>query len=259
MTFRLLSAICISACVTVPVAASATTMYVHDVNGTLATVDTGTGATTIIGDLGRQLTDIAFDPFGNLFGITFTELYSVNLQTAATSLIGSLGIGGATGLVFGTDGTLYTASQSETELYTVDTGTGAASSLGDIGFSSGGDLAFVGSTLYMASTTERLIEIDLDPIGGTDVGPFGVSNVYGIATADDGTLFGTAGRSIFEVDPNTGAASNSVTFSDPHLRAAYGQAFFDEAGAVIPLPAPMALLLSGLFAFGFLRRRPQAS
>jgi hypothetical protein len=259
MTSRFLPAVCVAAFLATPAAASTTHMYVHDVAGTLATVDTQTGATTIIGNLGRQLTDIAFDPFGNLFGITFSQLFSVNVQTAATTLIGDLGIGGATGLVFGSDGTLYTASETETKLYTVNTATGAATSIGDIGFSSGGDLAFVGGTLYMASTNETLVRIDLgDPISGTEVGPFGKNDVFGIATSDDGTLFGTAGKSLFEVDPETGAISNVVHFSDPKLKAAYGQAFFSEAGAVVPLPAPIALLLSGIFALGFLRRTRRA-
>lgn len=42
---------------------------------TLATVDVATGTTSVIGSTGRVfLTDIAFDPTGNLFGISFDNL-----------------------------------------------------------------------------------------------------------------------------------------------------------------------------------------
>lgn len=62
--------------------------------------------------------------------------------------------------------------------------TGVGSSLGSIGFYSGGDLAFVGSDFYLASSANQLVKIDLGNPGGTAaVGPFGVSDVFGLATA----------------------------------------------------------------------------
>ncbi len=236
---------------------SAATMYVVDVHGKMATVETSSGEVSLIGDLGVQLTDIAFDPNGNLYGISFTSLYSVNATTASTSLIGSLGVGGATGLVFGSDGTLFMGSEDTTDLYEVNVSTGAAASIGDMGFSSGGDLAFVDGDLFMADTDGDLISIDLGPpVSGTSVGPFDRDNVFGIASAG-GMLFGTAGKSIFEVDPSDASVSNVFMFNGDHFGNAYGQAFLSEASP-IPLPAPVMMLLGGFALLGTFRSRRKA-
>jgi len=53
-------------------------MYVHDSLGTLGTVGTDNGDVSVIGDMGATMTDIAFDPGGNLFCITFTGLFSID-------------------------------------------------------------------------------------------------------------------------------------------------------------------------------------
>lgn len=117
--------------------------------GQLANVDVATGTTTVLGNTGTVLTDIAFSPTGDLFGISFNGLYKVNPTTGATILVGSLGWAGtANALVFGSDGTLYMASNT---LYTVSTTSATTTAIGSIGFQSGGDLAFVGGNLYMAS------------------------------------------------------------------------------------------------------------
>src|SRR5436190_2757551 len=83
-------------------------LWVDDSDGTLGTVDVATGLATVIGQMPVVMTDIAFDPSGNLWGITFTELYRINQTTAGVTLVGSLGTS-ANSLVFGADGTLYTA------------------------------------------------------------------------------------------------------------------------------------------------------
>ncbi len=59
--------------------------------GQLANVDVATGTTTVLGNTGVVLTDIAFSPTGDLFGISFNDLYKVNPTTGATTLVGSLG------------------------------------------------------------------------------------------------------------------------------------------------------------------------
>jgi hypothetical protein len=138
---------------------AAPTLWVSTGGAGLATVDVATGATSFIGNTSVALTDIAFNPSGDLYGISFSSLYKVNSSTGATTLVGSLGsvVGTANALVFGSDGTLYMAGSS---LYTVNTLTGAASAIGSIGYQSGGDLAFIGSELYMASSGNQLIDVD---------------------------------------------------------------------------------------------------
>ena len=44
-------------------------------------------AATLAG-IGAALTDIAFAPNGNLYGISFNNLYSINTSTGAATLIG---------------------------------------------------------------------------------------------------------------------------------------------------------------------------
>ena len=46
-------------------------MHVHDGNGGLATVDVITGDVSLIGNMGIVMTDIAFDPTGALYGLSF--------------------------------------------------------------------------------------------------------------------------------------------------------------------------------------------
>jgi hypothetical protein len=100
---------------------------------------------------------------------------------------------------------------SSDELYTIHTSTGAANAPGHVsGYASPGDLAFHDGTLYLASTSNDLVDVDLSPVSGSKIGPFGVSNVYGLANGDDNVLFAVVGTSVYSVNPTTGAA----TFGD---------------------------------------------
>ena len=237
--------------------ALAATMYVHDSSGNLGTVDTDSGAVSLIGNMGSVMTDIAFDPTGNLYGVTFSGLYSIDATSGSSSFIGNHGVSGANALVFGSDGTLYSAGFSTTGLYSLDVGSAANTLLGDMGYSSAGDLAFVGSDFYLSATNGSLVSVDLgDPASSSVVGSFGVANVFGIATDETDAMFAVAGTDIYSVDPSTGLASGGISFAGQGLGQAYGQSFFAESGAnpdddpadtpEVPLPASALMLLSGL-------------
>jgi hypothetical protein len=242
-------------------AAAAPIMYVHDSGGRLARVDVATGDVNLIGDMGVIMTDIAFDPDGDLFGLSFFSFYSINRNTAAVTFIGNQSIPVGNALVFRSDGTLYGAGANSTSLYTINPATGSSANLGSIGFSSGGDLAFHNGEFYLASSTNQLVRIDLSDLANTAAaGSFGVVNVYGLATGDDGALYGVAGTRIFSVDTATGAATNPINYAGQGLGDAFGQSFSTEAGAppvdtVIPEPSTCALIAGALAALLLTRGR----
>jgi hypothetical protein len=208
-------------------------LYIDDTNGNLGTVDVATGASTVIGATGEALTDIAFAPDGKLYGITFTDLYRINPNTAVATLIGAHGIAGGNALVFGPDGTLYGAGNSTSGLYSINIATGASQELADIGFESAGDLAFNGGELYLSSTTNELIAIDPTTFEATEVGDFDFSNVYGLATGDNGVLYGVSGTEVFSVDTATGQGTFLVNYGGQDLQAADGTSFITEALPII--------------------------
>ncbi|WP_157896566.1 PEP-CTERM sorting domain-containing protein [Acidovorax carolinensis] len=228
---------------------AAPTLWVSTGNAGLATVDVATGATSFIGGTSTTLTDIAFSPSGDLYGISFSSLYRVNSSTGATTLVGSLGSvsGTANALVFGADGTLYMAGSS---LYTVNTLTGASSAIGSIGYQSGGDLAFVGGNLYMGSSGNQLINVNITTGAGTLIGSLGVASMFGLATPDNLSLYGVADQSVYMVNTTTGAATFQSTFAPSLSGGAFGLAFLTESGGGNNVPEPGTLALVSLALLG---------
>jgi PEP-CTERM motif len=246
-------------------AQAAPILWISDDNGNLATVDVATNTSVLIGNSGVDLTDIAFDAGGNLFGVAFTgsnsTLYRVNTATAALTSIGLLGVNGMNALVFGSDGTLYGASNATNQLYRIDPNTAASVALGGVG-QSAGDLAFVGSQLYLSANNpvaagDILRTIDFGPPAtGSTVGAFGVEDMFGLARAENGILYGVARNRIYTIDTATGAATLAVTYNYLGRGDAYGSSFFLEAvSGVVPEPSSWAMMIVGFGAAGAMIRR----
>jgi hypothetical protein len=239
-------------------------LWIDDAFGNIGTVDVSTGASTVIGNSGVNLTDIAFDPHGNLYGVSFTSLYTINTSNAHATLVGNLGdivSGGANALVFAPDGTLYAASSLSADLFTVNPATGAATAVaGSLRVGSAGDLAFNGGNLFETSRSNTLIRVDNlpGPVSGTIVGPLGFPDVLALATGSDGVLYGAEGTQLLRINTSTGAATRLINYFGNALAGANGATVFPEVSAV---PEPTALMMgsvSFLVGFGVAWRRRRA-
>jgi len=218
-----------------PLAAAADPfLYTHDESRQLATVDLATGDVGIIGDMGTVMTDIAFAPDGRLFAMSFFDLYEVDPATAQTTLIGGHGVPDGNALVFANQTVLYAMGGLSNQLYELDQTTGAATALGNVGEGSAGDLAFHGGELYVSTVGGDLVRIDLDPVSGTVVGSIGFQDVFGLATSDDGVLYGISGTEVLSVDTSTGMGTSVVDFGGRGLTAAFGSSFIGEALPTCP-------------------------
>ena len=231
-------------------------LWIDDSAGRIGKVDVATGSATLVGNSGIVLTDIAFDPTGNLYGISFSNLYSINTATGAATLIGGGFPASLNALTFSSTGTLYAAATGSNNLYTLNTSTGAATLAGNIGSSSAGDLAFHNGALYMSAASGNLVSINLGTGAGTIIGSLGpAAGAFGLANGDDNVLYAVSGTNVFSVNAATGAGTLVVGYGGGALSGAFGTAFFHEASVPVPEPASLALLGLGLAGIGIGRRK----
>jgi hypothetical protein len=221
-------------------------LYVDDASGVLGKVDVSTGSVQIIGNLGATLTDIAFDPTGNLYGLSWTNFYTIDLTTGAATLVGPHGIGNATAMVFGPDGTAYSAGYSDNWLYTVNTQTGVGTKNHNTGYHGFGDLAFNGGNLFMSTDTYDLVKIDLTGHGtAQQVMPLGMTTLWGSDTAGDGFLYGVAGTSVYKFDLSAHTLTSMCNYAGHGLGAAYGASWY-------PTPEPSTVTMLSVGAISVL-------
>jgi hypothetical protein len=170
-------------------------------------------AATPIGTLGLTMTDIAVHPAtGQMYGCTFDSLWAVDKNTAATTLIGSLGtVNGLNALDFSPSGVLHGYDGlGSGVLVTIDLLSGQATVLGAVGSPSGGDLAFDGdTTAYAVDSSNGLFEIDLPAAGVVFVGQLATpATVFGLEVDCDGILYGATSQSeLYTIDTVTGAVA----------------------------------------------------
>jgi len=128
-------------------------MYVDDSQGNLGTVRCCRRVAAVtIGNMGVVMTDIAFSPTGNLYGISFNSLYSIKCHDCRSHAHWQHSIACGNALVFATDGHGLCSGLPNYFSLQHKYWTGASTNLGNMGFSSGGDLAFNSGSLYLASS-----------------------------------------------------------------------------------------------------------
>lgn len=238
---------------------AAPTLWVTDITGHLGKVDAATGAVEVVGAMGISMTDIAFDPSGQLYGTSPFDLYRIDTATAVPTLVGSLtgSLGNTiTSLVFAPDGTLYGGNNT---LHTINTTTGATTELGNAGASyNSGDLAFVGGQLYASSydfINGSLYRVNLATGAGEAVGLTGTGELGGLATAADGTLYGVSGTSVYTIDTTTGAGTLLGSFGGQGLGETFGMAILADCVPAVPEPSSYLMVLAGLAVFGMVGRQ----
>lgn len=191
-------------------------LSVVDSIANLGTVNVNTETSTVIGNSGVILTDVARTSSGALWGIDFEDLYSINPTTGAATFVGGLGVGGMNALV-GNGSGLLAASHTSTSLYSVNTGTGTATALtGTLGHPSMGDLAFHAGNLYAAVENglfSDLVRITLSgsSFTATNLGHVTSDNaLFGLAVGADENLYGLSGTKVLRINTTNPAASTVV-------------------------------------------------
>jgi hypothetical protein len=207
------------------------TLWADDTQGRLFTVNTGTGATHIVGTMPSVMYDIAFDAKGNLYGVDSTSsLWKINATNASATKVGSVGAT-VNSLVFSPTGTLYAAGSA---LYKVSTSTGAGTKIGSglSGYSSSGDLAYdAAGNLFLSTTSNNLVKVSTNTGTASLVGAMSFNLVYGMAYGPDHVMYGLsdATSQIFTINTATGKGTLKSTFTG--VSGVNGSTFQNEAVA----------------------------
>jgi hypothetical protein len=175
-------------------------VYAETWNKKLYRVNVVTLEKELIGTLGVSITDIAEAQDGTLYGVSFTALYGIDTETAATIKIGDFSLSqyndsGMNGLTVAPDGTLYGGTGTKGNLYRIDPDDASIVLVGPYGtgFSSSGDIVWgPWSAIYVADpdgTSDQLLSVNPATGVASVIGSIGFPNVYGLSFANGG-LYG---------------------------------------------------------------------
>ena len=237
--------------------AGATPLWATDDSGELYSLSTSSAALTPIGNTGDGLiADITFGPNGLLYGFSAGNspvLYTINPATAATMVIGPLGLPFAYegALAFAPNGTLYGGNannSSDDTLFTINPNTGAATSIGTLGGThdiNGMVVRSDGMLIGLDDDGNSLLVINPTTLSYSTLVslPFTVGNVGGMTMVGSTGYFATANGSgtdsLYSFDPFSGAYSPIGSFTP----VPGGDGISGLAAMPVPEPATWTLLL----------------
>jgi len=187
--------------------------------------DNNVATTTLVGPLTRIFVDIAQGSDGRLFGISNGQLFRIDTNTAASTLVGTIGGGvNGAGLSFGADNLLYSSRDATIFRFSPDN----PSAVTEVwtnpnGGRPSGDFLTVGDQLFVSwltpTNTTQLLRLQLDGssnvTGSTVLGTL-PNDTFGLALGPNGEIYATSNTQLVEVTVpsspiNGGAGALTVT------------------------------------------------
>jgi hypothetical protein len=201
-------------------------VFVTDNYARLGTVDLGTRAVRIIGDMPSFLTDIAFCPGGVLYGIDFTQLFRINPTNAQRTLVGNLGVNDMNALVCNAAGTLLGEGFGHTTLYRISRTSGRATAVGSTApFKSAGDLAYHEGSLFLSSTDKKLVKLNKTTGAPLSSKLHNITDLFGLVSTGTNKLYGFAGTKVYLMNEDTGGSKALFDFAGKGMGLTQGAAF----------------------------------
>ena len=159
-----------------------------------------------------DMTDIAIDLSGHMYGVSFSKLYAINPATAECTFVAPVA-DSLTGLTFVSDGRLVGAGAA---VSFVDTSSGALTTLVPSGrYTTSGDIVGLpdGMLYWTVSGGDDLVQVDPGSGATVHVGNIGVSALYGLGYASGQMLGFTSGGRVVTIDETNAATSSPKTLS----------------------------------------------
>lgn len=182
------------------------TLYGYDPSTNVASA---VGSFMLGGVRVTDMTDIAIDLTGRMYGVAYDELYRITPATAEVTHVATLDAS-YNALTFVSDGTLVAAGDNQ--VVAVDESTGRTTRIGRNDYTSSGDIVGLpDGYLYWSvqgGSSDDLVKIDPSTGTATRLGAIGSSGVYALGYAY-GSLYGfTSGNEAIVIDATTGRTTS---------------------------------------------------